>query len=118
MDRDSSSTSPWEYMDFELQTRKGDSREYSVAIRLRTGEAQVLLREFLYDSDRDEYLCLSFNTPLVRYLELPQPVERLPMMSAPGTLGMLVSPLGLGQPNVKREKWCVEEAIKALQVQQ
>jgi hypothetical protein len=65
MDRGSSSTSPWKYMDFGLQTRKGDSRKYSAAVRLLMGEAQVLLRD-----------------------------------------------------SVKREKRCMEEDIKAVQVQQ
>ena len=52
MDRDSSSASPWKFMDFELQTHKGDSREYPVAVHLLTGEAQVLLREFVKREER------------------------------------------------------------------
>jgi hypothetical protein len=47
MDRGSSSTSPWKYMGFEFQTRKGDSRKYSAAVRLLMGKAQVLLRNFV-----------------------------------------------------------------------
>jgi len=47
MDRDSSSTSPWEYMDLDQQTRRGDSREYPGLVRSLTGEAQVLLREIV-----------------------------------------------------------------------
>jgi hypothetical protein len=47
MDRGSSSPSPWKYMTFGLQTRKGDSRKYSAAVRLLMGKAQVLLRNFV-----------------------------------------------------------------------
>lgn len=65
MDRGSSSTSPWKYMDFKFQTRKGDSRKYSAAVCLVMGKVQALLRDF-----------------------------------------------------VKREKRCMEEVIKAVQVQQ
>jgi hypothetical protein len=65
MGRSSSSTSPWKYMGFGLQNRKGDSRKYSAAVHLLMGTAQVLLRDF-----------------------------------------------------VKREKWCMEEDIKAVQVQE
>ena len=63
MARDSSSPRPWEYIDFKLLTPKGGPRESPVAIRLLAGEAQVLLRELLYESGCDEYLCLSSKTP-------------------------------------------------------
>ena len=104
MDRDRSSTSPWEYMGFELEVRKGGPREHPVTIRSLAGETLVLpTRELLYDSARDEYLYFSSKTPLVRYLELPRPVERLSVVLPPGILGTVVGHLCLGQPNAERE---------------
>jgi hypothetical protein len=71
MDRDSNSTSP---------------RRYPVAVRSPAGEA--LLWEFLYDSGRDGYLCLSFKAPLVCYVDLSLLVAQLPAMPPLGILGM------------------------------
>jgi hypothetical protein len=162
MDRSVRSTSTWEYLDFELEIRKGTRRKYTVCVRSPEGEAQEEMRfpfdkrelkgklkdletavllsgrkrrrirtpeaqgvqdfgqnlfqsllhgeirahydlslreakrqnkglrlklriqppelavlpwEFLYDPGRSSYLCLSSKTPLVRYLELREPIE-------------------------------------------
>src|SRR5919202_5936345 len=179
MDRGSSSTGRWEYIDFELEIREGSRRRYPVSVRSPAGEAQEQMRfpfdewelenrllalentllrsggarrripseeeqpiqefgqslleallvgevrtryamsllearrqnkglrlklhvqppelarlpwEFLYDPERDEYLSLSDKTPLVRYPNLPQPVERLPISPTMRILGMVASP--------------------------
>jgi hypothetical protein len=65
MDRGSSSTSPWKYMDFGLQARKGDSRKYSAAVRLLMGKAQVLLR----DSVNREKRCMEEDIKAVQVQE-------------------------------------------------
>ena len=40
MDAQSGSTSSWDYLDFDLEIREGDPREYSVIVRSPAGEAQ------------------------------------------------------------------------------
>jgi hypothetical protein len=74
----------------------------------------VLPWEFLYDAERDRYPSLSSNTPLVRYLDLPQPVEPLQMSPPLRVLGMVTSPSGLDPLDVKHEKRLVEEATRGL----
>ncbi len=201
MDSGSGSTNRWEYVDFELEIRKGGPREYHVAARSPAGEAQehmrfpfdewqlkdklrdvevALLRsggsrralntpeeqsvqefgqalfeallvgdvrtryemsldkarqqnkglrlklriqppeltglpwEFLYDEGQGEYLCLSSETPLVRYVDLRRPIEQLPVTPPLRILGMVSSPLDLDPLNVEDEKRLVEEAVKDL----
>lgn len=43
-----------------------------VKLRIQPPALAVLPWEFLHDPRRGEYICLSQQTPLVRYLELPQ----------------------------------------------
>jgi len=204
MDRGVRSTSPWEYIDFELEIHKGSRRKYTVCVRSPEGEAQEEMRfpfdkgelkdklkdletavlrsgrkrrrirtpevqavqnfgqklfqallsgeirahydlslrqakrqnkglrlklriqpaelavlpwEFLYDPGRNSYLCLSSKTPLVRYLELREPVEQLAVSPPLKILGMVASPSDLAPLDVEHEKRRVEEAIKDLQTQ-
>ena len=46
-------------------------------LRVQPPELASLPWEFVYDSRQAEYVCLSRNTPVVRYLELPQPIQPL-----------------------------------------
>jgi len=74
--------------------------------------------EFLYDAVHDEYLCLYPNTPLVRYLDLPDPIEQLQVSPPLRILGMVASPSGWDTLDVEHEKGLVEEAIKELQARE
>jgi hypothetical protein len=96
MNRDRSLTSPWEYMDFELEIPKGGYREHPATVRSLTGEMQMLPRELMYDLRRNEYLCFSSGIPLVRYLKLSQLVEQLPVMLTLSIPRMAVSPPRFG----------------------
>jgi hypothetical protein len=40
MDAQRGSTSSWDYLDFDLEIREGNPREYSVIVRSPAGEAQ------------------------------------------------------------------------------
>ena len=83
-------------------------------LRIQPSELAVLPWEFLYDAQRDRYPCLSSNTPLVRYLDLSQPVEPLAVSPPLKVLGMVTNPSGLEPLDVEHEKRLVEEAIKGL----
>jgi tetratricopeptide (TPR) repeat protein len=201
MHKDSGSTVSWDYLDFELEIREGESRGYAVAVHSPAGEAQeemsfpfderqlrdklkdleiALLRsggtrrslsteertvqefgrrlfeavlvgkvgtcyyrsmdqaqqegkglrlklhvkppnltvlpwEFLYDPDRDEYLCFSRDTPIVRYTDLREPVGRLSVKPPLRILGMVASPRDLDPLDVEHEKGLMDEAIEDLQ---
>ena len=98
------------------------SREHShikgkglrVRLRIQAPELAKLPWEYLYDAERGEYVCLSANTSLVRYLELPQPVQGLKVAPPLRILGLIANPSDLGQLDVEQEKACVEQAVETL----
>ena len=85
-------------------------------LKLRIGppELAALPWEFLYDPDQAEYLCLSRRTPIVRYLELPRPIEHLTVTPPLRILGMVVSPTDLPTLDVEREQQRVQAAVTDL----
>jgi len=83
-------------------------------LRIQSPKLAALPWEFLYDAGQAEYVCLSSNTPIVRYLELPQPPEPLSVRLPLRILGMIASPKDLADLDVKREKQRVEKAIRHL----
>ncbi|MGH9282305.1 MAG: CHAT domain-containing protein, partial [Acidimicrobiales bacterium] len=85
-----------------------------IKLRFESPELASLPWEFLYDSRADEYLCLSSDTPLVRYLELSQPIQALTVAPPLRILGMVASPTGLDDLDVGKEQRRVEEAIQPL----
>lgn len=71
--------------------------------------------EYLYDVRSAEFVCLSRNTPLVRYLELAQPIRNLTVTPPLHILGLTVSPIGLPQLDLIGEKQRIEQALSGLQ---
>ena len=83
-------------------------------LRIQSPELVALPWEFLYDPRQAEYICLSRHTPVVRYLELPQAIQPLPVTPPLRILGIIASPRDLPTLDVEREKERVERAIKDL----
>src|SRR5215207_7599296 len=100
--------------EMSLSEARRQGKGLRLKLRIQPSELAVLPWEFLYDAERDRYTCLSSNTPLVRYLDLPQPVEPLRVSPPLWVLGMVTSPLGLDQLDVEHEKRLVEEATRGL----
>lgn len=86
-------------------------------LRINPPELAALPWEFLYDPQQGDYVTLSSNTPIVRYLELPQSIKPLSVDPPLRILGMIVSPHDLPSLDVAIEKQRVEEAIKDLREQ-
>jgi len=84
-------------------------------LRFATAEMAVLPWEFLYDPRRAEYVCLSHDNPIVRYLELPQSIQPLTVTPPLRILGMVASPSDMGALDVALEKQRVETALRELQ---
>src|SRR5215212_3953017 len=103
---------------YEESLREARRQNKGVRLRLhvRPLELSALPWEFIYDPSRD-YLGLSSTTLLVRYLDAPQPAERLAVMPPLRILGMVASPRGLPQLDVGREKRRVEEATRGLRAE-
>jgi catechol 2,3-dioxygenase-like lactoylglutathione lyase family enzyme len=91
------------------------SQGLRLKLRIRPPELAALPREFLYDPRQAEYVCLSHDTPVVRYLELPRPPRPLTVTPPLRILGMVASPTDLEPLKVEREKQRVQEALKDLQ---
>ncbi|MBA3792013.1 MAG: CHAT domain-containing protein, partial [Rubrobacter sp.] len=97
-----------------LREARRQNRGLRLKLRIQPPELAVLPWEFLYDAERDRYPCLSNKTPLVRYLDLPEPVEPVRVSPPLRVLGMVTSPQGLAPLDVEHEKRLVEEALKEL----
>ena len=83
-------------------------------LRIASPSLAALPWEFLYDARRDQYICLSVNTPVVRYLELPQPPQPLAVAPPLRILGMIASPSDLASLDIEHEKARVEQALSDL----
>lgn len=77
-------------------------------------ELAALPWEFLYDARQDQYLCLSRQTPLVRYLELPRAVHPLGVAPPLRILGLVANPEGLDVLDVANEQQRLETALQPL----
>jgi hypothetical protein len=75
-------------------------QEKGLRIRLRLANAPELTNlpwEYLYDHSRDTFLALSSETPLVRYLDLPEPPRDLQGEPKLRVLAVIASPR-MGKP--------------------
>jgi chorismate mutase len=90
------------------------NKDLRVKLHVRPPELSSLPWEFVYDPQHS-YLGLSSRTPLVRYPDVPHPIERLTVTPPLRVLGMMASPQGLPQLDVGHEKRLVEEALRGLQ---
>src|SRR5215207_8062682 len=101
--------------DLSLREAKQQNKGLRLKLDIQAPELTVLPWEFLYDPGRNVYLSLSSKTPLVRYIELREPIEQLTVTPPLRILGMVASPLDLDPLDVGQEKRRMEEAIKELQ---
>ncbi|HLF03376.1 MAG TPA: SUMF1/EgtB/PvdO family nonheme iron enzyme, partial [Anaerolineales bacterium] len=86
-----------------------------VKLRILSPGLAALPWEFLYDPRQNEYVCLSLNTPVVRYLELTQAIEPLTVTPPLRILGLIASPNDLPKLNIDRERKLIETALEELQ---
>ncbi len=97
--------------------READQQGKGLRVKLRilSPEMAAIPWEFLYDPGRGEYVCLSRNTPVVRYLELSQPPQPLAVTLPLRILGMIATPTNLPPLDVQREQQRMEKALEPLQ---
>ena len=91
-----------------LQRSLSLTRAQGVGLRLRlrladTPELAELPWEFLYDPRHDRFLAQSRHTPLVRYLDLPDPPQPLAVEGPLRLLVMISSPSDYTELNVEQE---------------
>jgi outer membrane protein assembly factor BamB len=102
---------------FDLSRREAYEQDVGLRLKLRVQapELSVIPWEFLYDEQEDEYLALARSTPVVRYLELPQPLKPLTVTPPLHILGMVASPTDQEPLDTGRERKRLEDALKPLQ---
>jgi hypothetical protein len=100
--------------DVSLREAAQQGKGLRLKLRIESPKLAALPWEFLYDSRQAEYVCLSRNTPIVRYLELPQPPRPLIVTPPLRILGMIAAPHDLPPMDMAREKERIERATQDL----
>ena len=100
--------------DVSQERARREGKGLRIKLRIQASDLAVLPWEFLFDSRANEFVCLSRYTPLVRYLELPQPVPPLAVTPPLRILALIASPSDLPPLDVAAEKARVEEALHPL----
>jgi CHAT domain-containing protein/Big-like domain-containing protein len=99
------------YAESQREARKEPNRGLRVKLRAQSPELAAIPWEFLLDQRRGDFICLSSTTPLVRYLESPNPPEALAIKPPLRILGMIAAPDDWPALDVSREKQRIEEAL-------
>lgn len=99
---------------YDVSHTKAGSKGLRIKLRIADPGLAALPWEFLYDPRRSDFVCLSSVTPLVRYLELPQPPQPLAVDPPLRVLGMIASPSNLSNLDVERERERIERALAEL----
>ena len=93
-------------------------QQKGLRIRLRLSEVPELANlpwEYLYDRSRDTFLALSSETPLVRYLDLPEPPRGQQGEPRLRVLAVIASPAGYPPLDVEREWTNLKAALHDLE---
>ena len=86
-------------------------------LRLQFGDVPDLVNlpwEYLYNPSLNRFLALSSATPLLRYLELPEPVKPLEVTPPLRILAMISSPADFPELDVEKEWANLQEALDPL----
>jgi hypothetical protein len=94
---------------------RNDNKGLRVRLRIDAADLSALPWEFLYDEATGDYMCLSSETPLVRYMEFSRAPEALTVTPPITLLAMIASPNDRPTLDVQHEIDRVESATKALQ---
>lgn len=88
-----------------------------VKLRIQPNDLLTLPWELAYDDRAGEYVCLSRETPIVRYLELPQLIRPLHVERPIRLLIVIAGPTDLPTLNVAHEQDLIAGALKDLTTQ-
>ena len=104
---------------YQVSLREAERQHMGLRLRLRIRAPHLasLPWEYLYDSHQAEYLCLSRFRPLVRYIDVTHPIDRLTVTPPLRILGMIASPSNLELLDVEGERRRIEDTLRPLQEQ-
>jgi outer membrane protein assembly factor BamB len=102
---------------FDLSRREATEQDLGLRVKLRiqAPDLAVIPWEYLYDDREGEYLALARGTPVIRYLELAQPIKPLTVTPPLHILGMIASPKDQDALDTARERKRLEAAVAPLQ---
>jgi len=93
---------------------RSEKKGLRVRLRVEAPDLAALPWEFLYDPKSGDYICLSSDTPLVRYLQIDRPVDALTVKPPIRILAMIASPSDKEQLDVAQERRRMEQATEEL----
>jgi hypothetical protein len=83
-------------------------------LRLDNPDLMTLPWEYLYDTTRARFLALSTTTPIVRYVELPEPITPLPVSLPLHILVVIANPYDYAPLQVEHEWSQIQLALSGL----
>jgi hypothetical protein len=101
---------------FDVSLSEARHAEKGLRIKLRfdSAELSALPWEYLYDTRHGDYISRSWNTPLVRYIELSSPMEPLVVRPPLRILALVATPSDLPKLDVDHERERIELALAGL----
>jgi hypothetical protein len=96
---------------------EAQNRNMGLRIRLHLSETPELMNlpwEYLYDKTMDQFLVLTIETPLVRYLEVPRKIPPLTIAPPLNILVLISSPSDYPPLDVEREWSHLQDGLKDL----
>jgi hypothetical protein len=104
---------------YEVSRTQASQKGLGLRIRLNIQEPKLaaIPWEYLYDAPRRSYVCLSTQTPLVRYMRMPQPLQSLHVEPPLRILGMIANPSDQETLDVEREQERMQKALAELETQ-
>jgi hypothetical protein len=109
--------SPELRINLAISQSRADAEDAGLRIRLRFSDCPELSElpwEYLYDSEHNRFLCLSDRTPLVRYLEVSDPIRVVPVTPPLRILVVIANPSDLQQLDSDQEWRNVTAALSEL----
>jgi CHAT domain-containing protein len=98
-----------------LAEQQGSGKGLRVRLQVLAPELAALPWEFLYDPGQGDYLCFQPRRSLVRYLDVPQPIQPLTVQPPLLVAAMVASPSDQAQLDVEHEKQRLRDALGPLE---
>ncbi len=93
---------------------RAEKKGLRVRMRIEAPELSSLPWEFMYDPSEGDFVCLSSETPIVRYLEFDRPLEELSVEPPISILAVCASPSDRPGLDVAKERGRIEKATEEM----
>ena len=102
---------------FRASIEAASREKFELRLRLRLDDSELnkLPWEYLYDPNDERFIVLSAYTPILRYLELPQPVKALETKPPLQILVVVSNPKDSADLNVEKEWEILQEAVQEIE---